>query len=292
MILSMTGYGQGEYVSGDLHVVAEARSFNSRFLDIVVRLPKHLSTLEQRVRDVVRKYAERGHVNITIKIRNGEDKAPVLRVDLPTARAYARLLNELKSELDLAGGVTLDHLLNFPDVITAEGVEEEIEGMWEPIAEAVARAMESLREMRRQEGIALEKDLRERVERLEAVVKEIEKIAEERREEQFRKLKERVRQLLEDEQIDIERLNTELALIVDRMDVTEECVRFHSHNEQFLKALEADEPVGRRLNFLLQEMNREATTIGSKAYSAEISHRVVQLKEEIEKIREQVQNIE
>ena len=152
--------------------------------------------------------------------------------------------------------------------------------------------MESLREMRRQEGIALEKDLRERVDRLEAVVKEIEKIAEERREEQFRKLKERVRQLLEDEQIDAERLNTELALIVDRMDVTEECVRFHSHNEQFLKALEAAEPVGRRLNFLLQEMNREATTIGSKAYSAEISHRVVQLKEEIEKIREQVQNIE
>ncbi|HFE53873.1 MAG TPA: DUF1732 domain-containing protein, partial [Bacteroidetes bacterium] len=199
---------------------------------------------------------------------------------------------ELRSELDLAGEVTLDHLLNFPDVITAEGVEEEIEGMWEPISGAVARAMESLREMRRQEGIALEKDLRERVDRLEAVVKEIEKIAEERRDEQFRKLKERVRQLLEDEQIDAERLNTELALIVDRMDVTEECVRFHSHNEQFLKALEAAEPVGRRLNFLLQEMNREATTIGSKAYSAEISHRVVQLKEEIEKIREQVQNIE
>ena len=292
MIYSMTGYGRGESVDGELHVLAEARSFNSRFLDISVRLPKALSGLEQRIRDLIRQYVVRGHVNLTVRVKNGGERAVALEPDLVLARTYVRILREIQEELELPGTIEIGHLLHFPEIVTAAEETEDAETFWEPVREAVSQALEGLRAMRAEEGEALRRDLEQRIVRLDEIVGQIEKEAEGRREEQFQKLKERVRQLLTDEQIDENRLYTELAILVDRMDVTEECVRFRSHNAQFLKALEGDEAVGRRLNFLLQEMNREATTIGSKAYSAEISHLVVQLKEEIEKIREQVQNLE
>lgn len=292
MILSMTGFGRGEWSEGGLQILAEVRSFNSRFLDISIRLPKALSSLEQQVRDLVRKYVVRGHVNLTVKVKNGDERAIPLQPDLTLARAYVWALRRIQEELELPGQIEIGHLLNFPEILAAGEETEDVEELWGPVSEAVSEALEELRRMRAAEGELLERDLRARVAHLNEVLDRIEREAEARREEQFRRLRERVSQLISDEQIDENRLYTELAILVDRMDVTEECVRFRSHNEQFLKALEGGEAVGRRLNFLLQEMNREATTIGSKANSAEISHYVVELKEEVEKMREQVQNIE
>ncbi|MDZ7372551.1 MAG: YicC family protein [candidate division KSB1 bacterium] len=292
MILSMTGYGRGVSTSGDLLVLAEVRSFNSRFLDISLRLPKALGGLDQRVRDLVRQYVVRGHVNLTVRVKNGDERTIPLQADLMLARSYVRALHELKKELRLPGRIEIGHLLQFPEILSGGEESEDAEALWEPVQEAVTTALQELQEMRAKEGQALEKDLRGRIARLEQLVQRIEEEAQRRRGEQFERMRERVRQLLADDQIDENRLYTELAILVDRMDVTEECVRFRSHNAQFLRAMEAEEAVGRRLNFLLQEMHREATTIGAKAYSAEISHLVVELKEEIERIREQVQNIE
>jgi uncharacterized protein (TIGR00255 family) len=292
MILSMTGYGRGVSSSGDLIVVAEARSFNSRFLDISLRLPKALGGMEQRVRDLIRQYVVRGHVSLTVKVKNGDEKAIPLQADLTLAKSYVRALQQIKKELRLPGRIEIGHLLQFPEILTSAEESEDVEALWEPVQEAVTGALGELREMRAKEGQALEQDLRARVAKLEAIIQGIEQEAERRRAELYQRMRERVRQLVADEGLDENRLYMELAILVDRMDVTEECVRFRSHNAQFLKALEMEEAVGRRLNFLLQEMNREATTIGAKSYSAEISHLVVELKEEIERIREQVQNIE
>jgi len=164
--------------------------------------------------------------------------------------------------------------------------------VWDSIKEALQNALENLQQMRLKEGEELANDLVDRIRILDREINQIEKISDEKFEEELGKLRKRIREIIENNELDETRMETEAALIVNRMDVTEECVRFRSHNKLFLKTLEADEPVGRKLNFLLQEMTREANTIGAKANNADIAHLVVEIKEEVEKIREQVQNIE
>jgi len=292
MISSMTGYGNGLFRIEDVEVTAEVRSVNNRFLDVVVKLPRCLSSYEQKVRDMIGKQISRGRVNLWVGITSGEDKYQNLSVNKGLAAAYVRLAKELSDELDLDGQLSINQLLALPDVILSEAAESGDELAWQCAEQAITEALTGMREMRNKEGNVLYEDLMMRIQNLEQVVSKIEEMTKNRSQEELDKLRQRVSKMLGSEKIDEGRLELELALIADRIDVTEECVRFHSHDKLFLEMLQAPESAGRKLNFLLQEMNREANTIGTKAYSSEISHLVVQIKDEVERIREQIQNIE
>ncbi|NOZ61541.1 MAG: YicC family protein [Calditrichaeota bacterium] len=293
MIKSMTGFGRAELVRNDFEVVAEVRSVNNRFLDIQVKLPKQFYHLEHEVKNIVRDYVTRGRVNIyvNLKYENG-DAQNGLEVDDHAVRMYLKLLQNLKKKYRLGGKIKIDHLLNFADIFSFEAAGEYKQETWEIVKQVLSQALTRFSEMRSSEGEELGKDLRARIENLNRVVARIEKIAQDRHEEDLSQLRERVHDLIADENVDEQRLQTELALMINRMDVTEECVRFRSHNKMFLESLKAEQSIGKKLNFILQEMTREANTMGSKANHAEIAHLVVDIKEEVEKIREQVQNIE
>ncbi|RME00811.1 MAG: DUF1732 domain-containing protein, partial [Calditrichaeota bacterium] len=185
-----------------------------------------------------------------------------------------------------------EHLLSFSDIFMQDSLADLPEEAWNCIEEAIEKALIELNAMRQREGQEIEADLRKRIEFLSRYIEKIEELSEGRSEKEFEQLQHRLRSMIKNGELDPARLELEIALLADRVDVTEECIRFKSHNKLFLESLEKPEPVGRKLNFLLQEMNREANTIGAKANDAEIAHLVVQIKEEVEKLREQVQNIE
>jgi len=292
MIASMTGFGAGAYREGGIEANAEVRSFNNRFLEVSVHLPRFLVGRDQQVKEIVRRRVARGRVNVSLSVKMENNSFLGLRVDVEMARAYKRLLQELNEQLELQDQVRLDHLVGLPDLFTLEGDQERAESAWVVAERALAVALEQMIAMRKQEGAELRRDLEKRIALLEEKVSRIESLSQQRAPETMRRLRARVQALLGEVAIDEARLAQEVAILADRMDVTEECVRFHSHNSLFLASMDGEEPAGRRLNFLLQEMQREANTIGAKAADAEISHLVVELKDEVEKLREQVQNIE
>lgn len=292
MIASMTGYGRGEFSRDGLEAMVEVRSVNNRFCDVVTRLPRSLTKHEQYLKDYVKKKIRRGRINIAISLKTADQKYLGLRTDLDTARAYFNLLEDLRKDLGIEGGVRLEHLLNFSDIFTFEAEESADEASLRCVIKALDLALENLKEMRMQEGEQLATDLANRIKILNNVVSGIEKLSKKRIKSQFKKLKERVSLLSQHRDVDEGRLEMEIALMADKMDVTEECVRFKSHNKLFLDAINEGDVVGRRLDFLVQEMYREANTIAAKANDAEIAHLVVRAKEEIEKIKEQVQNVE
>lgn len=291
MISSMTGYGRGVCTSEDLEVVVEIRSVNNRFLDISSKLPKSLSNYEGKIREIIGKKLSRGRVNLWISFSNGDEKNKNFKLNKNIADAYLRIAAELQSDFKVEGKVDINQLLNFPDIIEIEDLTVADEYTWHCTQEALNTALDAISNMRRQEGEELRKDFVTRISNLEKLVAEIEKNAANGPSDHIAKLRERVEKIITSENVDEGRLEMELAMMADRLDVTEECVRFHSHNKLFLDTLNAETSEGRKLNFLLQEMNREANTIGTKAASSVISHLVVQIKEEVERIREQVQNV-
>ncbi len=292
MVTSMTGFGRGEAVTADMTISVELRSVNNRFLDVTTRLPRTLSMRENDLKEIIRKKISRGKISVTVTLDRTVNGNFPLRVNLPAARAYHRLLNQLRKAVRVKEPVKLEHLLQFSEVIepldAAGGDEQE----WAVLQQALSQGIEGLQEMRRNEGRELEADFRGRIAELGRTIDVIEGLSREQVPQERLRLRERIGRLLEGEPVDEGRLEMELALLADKLDVTEECVRFRSHNKFFLEALSGNEPAGRKLNFLLQEMNREANTIGSKSSATEIAHLVVGVKEELEKIREQLQNIE
>lgn len=293
MISSMTGFGRGDVRKNGYEILAEVRSVNNRFLDIQVKLPKNFLQFEHEAKTLVRKYITRGRLNVFVSINGNSDHNNLgLKINTSLASSYLKLIHNLKKEMKIPGKIKLDHLLNYPDIITYEEDTCGSDEIWVYIEEAIENALKNLQKMRMREGAELANDLVERIRMLDHEISQIEKISEENFEEELVKLRKRIREITDNDELDETRLETEVALIINRMDVTEECVRFKSHNKLFLKTLESNEAVGRKLNFLLQEMTREANTIGAKANNAEIAHLVVEIKEEVEKIREQVQNIE
>jgi uncharacterized protein (TIGR00255 family) len=292
MLSSMTGYGRSQVTKKGITVTVELRSVNNRFLEVTARLPRSLSLRENEIKELVRRKALRGKVNLLISIERENGGDIPLKVNTAAARAYFRLLNELRRTVKLKEKVKLEHLLHFTEVIEQQEVEREDEEEWDVVQQALDAALDSLAKMRRQEGRELEKDFRHRIGILEDQLGRVEELSKAQVPAERARLRERIRQLLESETVDEGRLETELAILADRLDVTEECVRFRSHNKFFLEALGAPESAGRKLNFLIQEMNREANTIGSKSSDTAITHLVVHMKEELEKIREQLQNIE
>lgn len=299
MLISMTGFGRGEATSatdkGGLTATAEVRSVNSRFLETSVRLPRTMSEREFEVRELVRKSLERGKININVTITRGEVAATVpLEVNEPLARGYFDLLDKLRTVTGMTAEITLRDLTGFSDIFLSDASNADAaQAEWKLAQEAVQKSLGALNEMRKQEGSELEKDLRMRIANLDEKVIIVEKLSLGTAEAEFAKLKQRVIELTQDVTIiNKDRLDMEIALIAERLDITEEIVRFRSHIKFFLEALESPEPAGRKLNFLIQEMNREINTMGSKTNDPQVSHIVVGAKEEMEKIREQIQNVE
>lgn len=293
MIASMTGFGRAEVSKGGLTATVEVRGVNSRYLDIATRLPRSLSQREKDVKEIVRSSVNRG--NLTIAVTTEEDSAGVAPVTInkAAARAYMKLLNELRKAAKIREAVRLEHLLKFSEVFEVPRETGSDEREWSVVREALQVALEEFNAMRQNEGRELAEDLKRRIQWLEETVEKIEALSKQKIPEERKRLNERIGQLLEDKSIiDQNRLELEIALLADKLDVTEECVRFRSHDKFFFEALADGGSSGRKLSFLVQEINREANTIGSKTSDAEIAHLVVQIKEELEKIREQLQNIE
>lgn len=293
MVVSMTGFGRGEVNKNGREITVEVRSLNNRFLDVSVRIPKNLLIFEEDVKNYVRNYLIRGRVNVIINVKESNGAKELLQsINLDSVKVYWNLLRNLKKELHLSGKIGLEHLLTFQDKFLFETEEEVSEEAWSDIQEALKQALENLKQMRFKEGKELSDDLIKRIKILEEKIKAVENRSKTRVDKELMRIRERITLLGSLETVDEGRLEMEITLLASRMDVTEECIRFKSHNKLFLEILSSQGTIGRKLNFLLQEMTREANTIGAKAYDAEISHLVVEIKEEVEKIREQVQNIE
>lgn len=289
----MTGYGRAEITKKGLTATVEVRGVNNRFLEVSARMPRSLSQRENDVKELVRGYANRGKVSVQITLLAETNGTAPLKINVGAAKAYYKLLEQLRKEVKLKEPVNLSHLLQFSEVLEAGEEGQAGEQEWQVVEQALQTAMKDFNQMRQKEGKELSKDLKKRIDWMEATVGKIEKLSKERIPEERKRLQQRVAELVDKKTvIDQNRLELEIALLSEKLDVTEECVRYRSHNKFFLQAMAQEESAGRRLNFLIQEMNREANTIGSKSSDTTIAHLVVKLKEEMEKIREQLQNIE
>lgn len=287
-IKSMTSYGSFE--GQGLRI--EVRTLNSRFLDLKIRLPRLLSNMEPEVREMAARFMGRGRVEISVYMDESVLKKQFLTLDMEMAETYKRLLEELKLSLGLPGEVGLDDLLGFREIFRLPEGEEvaapAIDALREGLSEALAHAVE----MRMHEGGALAEDLIERLDTIGSLLGEVSSAAPGVVMDNFARLKEKVAELLDDAPLPEERILQEAALFAERADITEELVRLESHLDGFARALDRGGQVGKRLNFLLQEMGREVNTIGSKCQDGGISSSVVEMKLELEKMREQVQNLE
>ena len=293
MIISMTGFGRGEASENGITATVEIKSLNSRYLDLSIRLPQRLQDKELEVKELVQKTINRGKLNITVYLSESETGEPSIRVDEKKVKGYSKILNNLREAAGISDPISIRDITQFGDVFINEEEDEEVlEQKWQVAEKALAEAVESLLKMRTQEGNQLKNDLVDRIEFIEDNLEIITKETNGRAEEARDKLLERINNLIEEDKIDPERLELEVAILVDKMDVTEEIVRLRSHLKFFIEAVEQPEPAGRRLNFLTQEINRELNTIGSKANNSDIAQYVVKCKEALEQIREQVQNVE
>jgi uncharacterized protein (TIGR00255 family) len=296
MIRSMTGFGEAELETPAGILRAEVRTVNHRFFSLNVRNPTALDRYEVQIRDWLKAHISRGHVNATFRLEgaNGEgEEAPALGLNVERATQYVRIFQELKTRFDLPGEVTLDMLAGQADLVVREQAEQPILDA-EAVQAVTERAARAAVAMREAEGRSLRFDLDARLDAIRAAMSAIADRAPARLIHERDRLRRSIQELASEAQLDEDRLAREIALIADRWDISEEIVRLESHMDHFRGMLDdgSAEPVGKRLGFLVQEMHREANTIGSKANDAEIEHRVVAIKNEIERLREQIENVE
>lgn len=292
MIKSMTGYGRGEWQADDKRIEAEIRSFNHRYLDVSIRLPRKLNPLEGQVRNLLKQRVSRGRLEVSVQLEDTSAGEQKLELDLSLAKDIHSALGILQKTLNLPGEIRLETLANFRDLFVRKEKEVDLEKEWASLQISLENALTSLDQMRQNEGLNLRNDFLDRLKTVEDLVQKIAdqspfslKAARDR-------LAERVAELSGGLEVDPSRLAQEVAFLAERSDITEELVRLKSHLNQFREMLDRPEPMGRKMEFLLQEFNREANTIGSKANDAGISHLTVEIKSELEKMREQVQNVE
>lgn len=289
--LSMTAFGRGEAVTSR-HWIVELRSVNHRFCDIKVKVPREYGALEDKIKKEIGSLFSRGHIEVMVSVAGSGAGGAQAQVNLALASQYLACLEQLKSTFQLDGQPTLAMLASCKDVISEEKGEEDLEAVWGGIREALLLALAACLQMRFDEGLALKCDLLERLQSFEATVTAIGSAIPGLVAKREATLKERLNALLTGGELDPVRLTQEVVILADRYDVTEELVRLKSHIQQFKAFMELDEPVGRRLDFLLQEFLREINTLSSKINDTEVIHKTVDLKNEVEKIREQVQNLE
>lgn len=291
MISSMTGFGKGFAQHDKTVFEVEVRSVNSRFLEVGLKVSPVLMNREYEIRELIRSKIKRGKVTVSIQAKRNGNSENFLSLDNEKLKKYHSLLKEIKKNTKLKDEITINHFLNFKDLFTSES-DEFTDGDFELLKTGLDGALNELLVMKRNEGEELKKDLIKRTDLISASVAQIEADFKKSVNDYFDKLKDRISALITDLAQYNDRLALELALIADKADITEECTRLKSHIKFFLLSLDKEEEPGRKLNFLCQEMNREANTISSKSISIEIIHSSVRIKEEIEKIREQIQNIE
>ncbi|MDU1442282.1 MAG: YicC/YloC family endoribonuclease [Clostridium cochlearium] len=292
MVKSMTGFGRATFENEKRSFVVEIKSVNHRYCDINIKMPRSLIQLEQKIREIVQKYVGRGKIDVFINL-NTYDKSNVKTIfNKDLADGYVKNLEEIKSRYNISEELSIDLIAKFPEVITIEHKEEDIDELWVELNDPLEEAAISLVKMREVEGAKLKENILEKCDNIKETCKEVEKIAPQVVTMYKEKLELRLEELLKDVEIDEERLAMEVALFADKSCIDEEIVRLKSHLIQVKDTLNLEEPIGRKLDFIVQEMNREVNTIASKANNLDISNFVLTMKNEIEKIREQIQNIE
>ena len=293
MAISMTGFGRGEFKNDNYHFLVECKTINHKYCDINVRLPRKISFLEDKIRNYVKNFVKRGRVDLYIKLDLIGSEDVNLKFDDKLATQYVNILKEIKEKFDLQDDISVMNVAKFPEIVKCEEKEEDEDLYWNMLKEALDMSMEKLTQMRKEEGEKLAIDTIERCDILANLIDEIEKYSNTVVDEYREKLNNRISEILENPSIiDENRLAQEVAIFADKSSITEEIVRFRSHIEQLRKTVEKNDSIGRKIDFLIQEMNREVNTTGSKSSNINITNLVVEVKSELEKIREQIQNIE
>lgn len=293
MIKSMTSFGRAQSEEGkDLCLSIEMKSVNHRYLDINIRMPRMMLALEEKIRNIISKKLNRGKVDIFINYKNYESNAGKANLNMKLAKNYYECLKQIQSELNIIDDISTTKIARLPDVITLEEPEENLDNIFREIAPLVESALKLMEGMRSREGEKLKEDIISKIQMIEKYVKDIESVSENIPRNYKRKLTERLGELLSGVDIDESRIALEVAILSDKAAVDEEITRLRSHLSQMKGTLDIDEPIGRKLDFIIQEMNREANTIASKSTDIDMTNKVIEVKNTIEKIREQVQNIE
>jgi len=288
----MTGYGKGAATSNMFAVTVEIRTVNHRFSDISIKAPRYLVPLENDIRKAVSSEIKRGKIDIFFQIEQQGDTGMGPELNRPVADSYLKLFRQMTEEYGLVGDVSLELLVAQKDVITTREIDIEKSDLAHLAMQALNAALQALQQMRAREGEAMQKDIVSRFGNLRGMLLDVEKRAPGVVTEWQIKLKERLARLPDDVSVDPQRITQEIAVFADRCDISEELARFASHLDQSESVLESDEPIGRKMDFIVQELNREANTMGSKSNDSELTQIVVEIKAELEKIREQIQNIE
>jgi uncharacterized protein (TIGR00255 family) len=288
----MTGYGSAEGPSSLGPISIEIRSVNHRFCDITLKLSRKLGPLENRIKELIRDRFSRGRFDMVVRLDSSERNGYRLEPNVEMGRQYLDALKRLKNELKLTGEITIEMIAQAKDVIVAVENEEETEKYWEEIQPVIEHALDGLKAMRRQEGQSLSEDLQKRIGSVRTLVDGIVARAPQVTEAYRHKLGQRLERVLNGTEVDPIRFDQEVAFFAERSDISEEAVRILSHLAQLEQTMKSDGAMGRKLEFLVQEIHREANTVSSKANDETISHAVVEIKGELEKIREQIQNLE
>ena len=292
MIKSMTGCGHAQKTLHGRDITVEMRSVNHKYFDCTVKSPRGCSFVDDAVRGFVKARVARGKVDVFVTVANAGEVPAVVELNEALAAGYIRALRELGEKFGLTDDLTVSAVARYTDIFTVRRPEQDEDELQADVLEVLEDAMAGFIAMREAEGIRLREDIRGRAGQILSLVAEVERLSPQTLEDYKTRLRARIEELRGDAAVDEQRLLTEIAIFADKIAVDEETVRLRSHFDQLARMLDADEAVGRKLDFIVQEMNREANTIGSKAQNSDVAHLVVAMKAEIEKIREQVQNIE
>ena len=292
MLYSMTAFGRGEAMADGYRFTVELRTLNHRFCDIRIKLPRRYTDFEEEIKRKLSGHFSRGRIEVNVVADETLDKVQHLTVDTELAGTYKRLLLDLKDKLGVEADLSMDTLLYFRDIFIFREDEESRGQAWKVMETALDQGVKQCIHMRREEGSAIEVDFNERLNQLETLSREVESRAPLVFLDVRDRLQKRIEELLGQGQLDESRLAQEVAILAEKGDITEEVIRFKSHIQQFRTLLEASGPRGRQLEFVLQEMHREINTVGSKANDVEIGQKVIQIKTELERFREQIQNVE
>ena len=293
MMKSMTAYARAEKTADEINISTEIRSYNSRYLDVSLRIMHGFNVLEEKIKALIIKKIARGRIEMSLQINDGSDEAYNFEINIPKAKAYYDRLVQLKDQLGLHSEIAVDLLVREGGVIRSVEIDRDMDTVWPVVRDCVDEALNNLVEMRKKEGEFIALDITGRINRIEESVHLIEKESSDLLFHYQQRLKERIAALTRGMvEIEPERITQEAAFLADKSDISEEIVRVMSHIKQFRTIMNSEEPAGRKLNFLLQELHREFNTMGSKTEKAHVSHTIVEVKSELEKIREQLQNVE
>ncbi len=292
MIKSMTGYGRKEMIIAGKKITCEIKSVNHRYSDYTIRVPRYYGFMEDRVRSYISEFISRGKVDIYIAVESYDTADKVIKLNSPLAQSYINALYELRDKFNLKDDISVMNIARNSEIFQSEKIEEDEEEVWSMVLQVLEPAVTDFVAMREREGERIKNDLCERVEYMKKLSLQIDEYSEQSVAEYKDKLYAKIKEILEDRTVDEARILTEVAIFADKIAVNEETVRLQSHYNEFYEIISKNEPAGRKLDFLIQEINREVNTTGSKACNIDIAKIVVELKGEVEKLREQVQNIE